>query len=53
MRAFLKPLLVGLLGAIVGTICVLVGWHIALDHVAFHELDAFVKAMAPKIAKLP
>lgn len=53
MRARIQPLLVGLLGAILGTVLVLVGWHLWTDHAALHDLATYVNAMAPKINKIP
>ncbi len=52
MRGYLKPALVGLIGAIVGGLIFEAALHVWSDHRDFHALDAFVKAHAAAIAGL-
>lgn len=53
MRNWIKPLLVGLLGAIIGTLIVLNVVHLYQDHHALHAVITFVQQHADKIARLP
>lgn len=49
MRRLLIDLGIGLLGMGV----MLLWWHLWLDHRALHEIDAYIRMVAPKINKLP
>lgn len=54
MRSLLtSPLVKGLVGGILGVVVGLLLWHVYTDHLAFHELDAYIRMVAPKINKLP
>lgn len=43
----------GIIGGMWGVILALLLWHAWTDHVAFHELDTYIRMVAPKINKLP
>lgn len=49
MRSLLKPMAAGALGVVLA----LLAWHLWMDHQALHELDAYIRMVAPKINKLP
>jgi hypothetical protein len=47
------PFVKGLAGAVVGSLLILLAVHAYQDHMAMHQIRAFLEAHAAKIAKLP
>lgn len=50
---WLKPFVVGSVGAILGTLLVLAGWHLYIDHQNLHVLVSLVQQQAAKAAAQP
>jgi hypothetical protein len=49
----LPSFVIGLFGAVVGTLLVVVLLHLYLDHVGLHEIQTYLLQNAGKISKLP
>ncbi len=49
----IPPFVKGLIGAILGTLLVVVLLHLYLDHVGLHEIQTYLLQNAGKISKLP